>query len=73
MVQKFSFNSFVFASLQEVEQYRLPGLGLLKDKMIDLAVCRLSSCVTSSRSDEAVAAVVRVSEPLMKITSLADI
>ena len=56
MVQKFSFNSFVFASLQEVEQYRLPGIELLKDEVIDFAVGRLPAFITSSGSDVSVTA-----------------
>ena len=48
-------------------------LKLLKYEVIDLAVGRLSANLTSSRSDEAVAAEVRVVEPLVKVTCLSDV
>ena len=63
----------MFASLQEVELYRLPGLELLKDEVIDLAVGKLPPHITGDRSDKTVAAVSRVVEPLVEVASLADI
>ena len=63
----------MFASLQEVEQYRLPGLELLNNKMIDLAVGTLAAFVTSSWSDEAVAAKVRIVEPMAEVAGLSNV
>ncbi len=58
---------------QEVELYRLPSLELVKDEMIDFAVGRLSAYVASRRSDETVAAELRVVEPLVEIAGLSDV
>ena len=73
VLQKLSFNSFVFESLQEVEQYRLLCLPLLEYKVINLAVSRLTALITSCWGDEAVTAVSRIIEPLMEIAGLSDI
>lgn len=63
----------MFRSLQEVEHERLSNHEMLKNEHIDLAVGRLAAMITSRRRDEAITAVAPIVEPLVEITSLADV
>ena len=72
-LQQLPFDAFMVVSLQEVEHQRLSDLELMKDQLINLAVSTLSTMITSRRSDEAITAVAPVVEPLVEVTSLADV
>ena len=72
-MQQLPFDALMFVSLQEVEHERLFHLELVKDEHVNLAVSTLAALIASIRSNEAVAAVVPIVEPLVEITSLADV
>ena len=51
----------------------MSNLELMKNEHVNLAVSTLAALIASSRSDEAIAAVVPIVEPLVEIAGFADI
>ena len=72
-MQQLPFDALMFVSLQEVEFYGISALELVKDEHVNLAVSTLAALIASSRSNEAITAVAPIVEPLVEITSLADV
>ena len=72
-MQQLPFDALMFVSLQEVEFYGISALELVKDEHVNLAVSTLAALIASIRSNEAVAAVVPIVEPLVEIAGFANV
>ncbi len=72
-MQQLPFNVFILVSFQEVEFYGMSNLELMKNEHVNLAVGTLTALIASIRSDEAVAAVVLVVEPLIEVAGFTNV